>query len=151
MAKFRFTLQAVLEQRERLEHDAELALGAAMQKQVTIEQELAGLTQDYYALVESRGGVQFHQGGERLMDFVQYIQKLKYDIAQKKQDLETQKLAVEEARKHLAKRTQDKKAIETLKDGQLAEFKLQEKRAEMKATDESAGQRSLAQKREMSP
>lgn len=47
---------------------------------------------------------------------------------------------MEKARAELIKKTQEKKAIELLRDSQKSAFKLAEKRAEAKQTDEAAGQ-----------
>ena len=134
--KFRFTLQAVLDQREHLQHDAELALGKAMQAQGALERAHQELKDEFFHLTENRGGVQFGDG-ERMMDYIWYAQRLKQCIAKKKQEIEEHKAEVEKARLHLVKRTQEKRAIEILREGQLADFKLKEKRQMEKRTDES--------------
>jgi len=129
-------MQAVLDQREHLQHEAEIALGKEMQAQAALERALQELKDEYFQLVEDRGGVGMVQG-ERVMDYVLYTQQLKLRIAQKKQEIDEQKVKVEQARVHLVKRSQDKRAIEILREGQLAAFKLAEKRQMEKRTDES--------------
>ncbi|MCL2261263.1 MAG: flagellar export protein FliJ [Fibromonadales bacterium] len=136
--KFRFTLASVLNHRERLERDAEIALGKEVQKQVRLENERNELLEEYAKLVPNRGGVNM-KVAERFMDFVSYAQRLKDKVAMKNIDIKKQSEEVEKARAILIKKTQDKKALEVLRDSQKAAFKQTEKRAEAKLMDEVAG------------
>ena len=145
--KFKFSLQAVLNHREILEKNAEIALGKEVQKLAKMENELELYKQEYHNTVAVRGGINTNSS-ERFMDFINYVNKLKETIAVKKQNIEEQKKQVENARLELIKKTQEKKAIETLRDSQKAAFKLAQKRLEAKQTDEAAAQRFNAQKRE---
>ncbi len=138
--KFKFSLESVLNHREVLERNAEIALGKEVQKQVKLENERQNLLNEYENLVVTRGGINTNRA-ERFMDFVNYAQRLKGLIAMKNAEINKQKEEVEKARAQLVKRTQDKKALEVLRDSQKAAFKLAEKRAEAKHTDEVAGQR----------
>ena len=138
--KFKFSLASVLNHREVLERNAEIALGKEVQKLVALENERQNLLKEYEGLVVSRGGINTNSA-ERFMDFVSYAQRLKGLIAVKNMEISKQKGEVEKARAELVKKTQDKKALEVLRDSQKAAFKLAEKRAEAKQTDEVAGQR----------
>jgi flagellar FliJ protein len=138
--KFKFPLASVLSHREVLERNAEVALGKEVQKQVKLENEKQDLLNEYENLVVTRGGINTNRA-ERFMDFVNYAQRLKELIAMKNMEIKKQKEEVEKARVELVKKTQDKKALEVLRDSQKAAFKLAEKRAEAKQTDEAAGQR----------
>jgi len=138
--KFKFPLASVLSHREVLERNAEVALGKEVQKQVKLENEKQDLLNEYENLVVTRGGINTNRA-ERFMDFVNYAQRLKELIAMKNMEIKKQKEEVEKARAELVKKTQDKKALEVLRDSQKAAFKLAEKRAEAKQTDEAAGQR----------
>jgi flagellar FliJ protein len=137
--KFKFPLESILNYRKTLERDAEIALGKEVQKQVKLENELTNLLKEYENLVATRGGIKTNTI-ERFMDFVNYAQRLKDLIAMKKLEIVKQKEEVEKARAELVKKTQEKKAIELLRDSQKSAFKLAEKRAEAKQTDEAAGQ-----------
>ena len=137
--KFKFSLESVLSYRETLERNAEIVLGKEVQKQVKLEDELANLFEEYENLVANRGGINT-DSAERFMDFVSYAQRLKDFIALKKEEIKKQKEEVEKARAVLVKKTQEKKTMEVLRDSQKAAFKLAEKRAEAKQTDEAAGQ-----------
>lgn len=137
--KFKFSLSPVLTYRETLEKNAEIELGKEVQRQVALENERQNLIDEYEALV--KGGVAQNKNAERYMDFISYAQRLKELIAMKNLDIKKQKENVEKARENLIKKTQEKKTIEVLRDSQKAAFKLAEKRAELKQTDESAGQK----------
>jgi len=140
--KFKFSLASVLNHREVLERNAEIALGKEVQKLTGLEDELKNLFEEYKNLVHTRGGINTTQA-ERYMDFVGYATKLKELSAHKKIEIEKQKQEVEKARLELVKKTQEKKALEVLRDSQKAAFKLKEKRLEAKLTDEAAGQMFL--------
>jgi len=134
--KFKFSLDSVLNHRERLERDAEIALGKEVQKLVKLENQLQELLEEYENLI--RGGVNANSA-ERFLHFVNYAERLKQLIAMKKLEIKQQQEEVEKARAELIKKAQDKKALEILRDSQKAAFKLAEKRAEAKQTDEAAG------------
>jgi len=136
--KFKFSLESVLNYRKILERNAEIALGKEIQKLAKLEEELQNLFDEYENLVKTRGGVNTRYA-ERFMDFVGYAQKMKELIASKKIEIRTQEKEIEKAKAELIKKTQEKKAIEVVKDSQKATFKLAEKRAEAKQTDEAAG------------
>jgi len=140
--KFKFSLASVLNHREVLQRNAEIALGKEIQKQAALETELNNLFEEYKSLVETRGGINTNSA-ERFLHFVGYASRLKQLSAMKKVEIEKQKQEVERARAELVKKTQDKKALEVLRDSQRAAFKLAEKRAEAKITDEAATQRFL--------
>jgi flagellar FliJ protein len=137
--KFKFPLESILNYRKTLERNAEIALGKEVQKQVKLENELQNLIKEYENMVPTRGGIKT-DSAERFMDFVNYAQRLKDLIAMKKLDIAKQKEEVGKARAELVKKTQEKKAMDLLRDSQKAAFKLAEKRAEAKQTDEAAGQ-----------
>jgi len=136
--KFKFSLEPVLNYRKILERNAEIALGKEIQKLAKLEEELQNLFDEYENLVKTRGGVNT-RSAERFMDFVGYAQKMKELIASKKIEIKNQNKEIEKAKAELIKKTQEKKAIEVVKDSQKATFKLAEKRAEAKQTDEAAG------------
>jgi len=138
--KFKFALESVLNHRESLERNAEIALGKEVQKLVALENKKQNLLDEYENLVRSRGGINTSRA-ERFMDFVGYAQRLKELIVEKNTEINKQKGEVEKARAELVKKTQDKKTLETLRDSQKAAFKLMEKHKEAKQTDEAAGQK----------
>ena len=140
--KFKFTLAPILNHREVLERNAEIAFGKEIQKLMLLETELQNLFEEYKRLVSNRGGINT-SNAERFLDFVNYADNLKDQSARKKIEINEQKKAVEKARAELVKKTQEKKAIETLRDSQKAAFKLAEKRTEAKLTDEAATQRFI--------
>jgi flagellar FliJ protein len=137
--KFKFSLASILSHREVLERNAEIAFGKEVQKLLKLENEHLNLVEEYKNLVTSRGGINTNSA-ERFMDFVSYAQRMKELIAQKNTEIKHQGEEVEKARAELVKKTQDKKSIEIIRDSQKAAFKLAEKRAEAKQTDEAATQ-----------
>ena len=146
--KFRFTMQAVLDHRDHLQHEAEMALAKEVQAMARLERVLQETKDEYFRLTGNRGGVEVSQG-ERLMDYVWYSQQLKVRIARQKQEIEEQGARVRKARADLVLRTQDKKAIEVVRDNQLSAFKLAEKRKMEKLTDESGQNRFVRADKEV--
>jgi flagellar export protein FliJ len=140
--KFKFSLASVLNHREVLERNAEVALGKEVQKQVALETELQNLIEEYKSLVQTRGGIDT-KSAERFVHYVSYASRLKILASMKKEEIDKQKQEVEKARRVLIKKTQEKKAIEVIRDSQKAAFKLAEKRMEAKQTDEAASQKFL--------
>jgi len=140
--KFKFSLASVLNHREVLERNAEIALGKEIQKLVKLQQERDNLLEEYKNLVAARGGINTNSA-ENFMGFINYAQRLKDLTVEKNMEIKSQETQVEKARAELIKKTQEKKALEVLQDSQKAAFKLAEKRTEAKQTDEAAGQRFL--------
>jgi len=143
--KFKFSLASVLNHREVLERNAEIALGKEIQKLVKLQNERDNLIEEYKNLVAVRGGINTNSA-ENFMDFINYVQKLKDLTAQKNTEIKKQEIEVEKARAELIKKTQEKKALEVLQDSQKAAFKLAEKRMEAKQTDEAATQKFLRER-----
>jgi flagellar FliJ protein len=143
--KFKFSLASVLNHREVLERNAEIALGKEVQKLVKLQNERQRLIEEYKNLVAVRGGINTNYA-ENFMDFINYAQKLKDLTVQKNIEIKKQEAEVEKARAELIKKTQEKKALEVLQDSQKAAFKLAEKRMEAKQTDEAASQKFLREK-----
>jgi len=143
--KFKFSLASVLNHREVLERNAEIALGKEVQKLVKLQRERENLIEEYKNLVAARGGINTNNA-ENFMGFINYAQKLKDLTAEKNMEIKKQEAQVEKARAELIKKTQDKKALEVLQDSQKAAFKLAEKRMEAKQTDEAATQKFLRER-----
>jgi len=143
--KFKFSLASVLNHREVLERNAEIALGKEIQKLVKLQQERDNLLEEYKNLVAARGGINTNSA-ENFMGFINYAQRLKDLTAEKNAEIKKQESEVEKARAELIKKTQEKKALEVLQDSQKAAFKLAEKRTEAKQTDEAATQKFLRER-----
>ncbi|MDR2582123.1 MAG: flagellar export protein FliJ [Fibromonadaceae bacterium] len=143
--KFKFSLASVLNHREVLERNAEIALGKEIQKLVKLQNERQNLLDEYRDLVAARGGINTNSA-ENFMGFINYAQKLKDLTVQKNTEIKKQEGEVEKARAELIKKTQEKKALEVLQDSQKAAFKLAEKRMEAKQTDEAATQKFLRER-----
>jgi len=143
--KFKFSLASVLNHREVLERNAEIALGKEIQKLVKLQRERDNLLEEYKNLVAARGGINTNSA-ENFMGFINYAQRLKDLTAEKNMEIKKQEAEVEKARAELIKKTQEKKALEVLQDSQKAAFKLAEKRMEAKQTDEAATQKFLRER-----
>jgi len=143
--KFKFSLASVLNHREVLERNAEIALGKEVQKLVKLQNERENLIEEYKNLIAVRGGINTNNA-ENFIGFINYAQKLKDLTAEKNTEIKKQEVEVEKARAVLIKKTQEKKALEVLQDSQKAAFKLAEKRMEAKQTDEAASQKFLREK-----
>ena len=143
--KFKFSLASVLNHREVLERNAEIALGKEIQKLVKLQRERDNLLEEYKNLVAARGGINTNSA-ENFMGFINYAQRLKDLTVEKNMEIKSQETQVEKARAELIKKTQEKKALEVLQDSQKAAFKLAEKRTEAKQTDEAATQKFLRER-----
>ena len=143
--KFKFSLASVLNHREVLKRNAEIALGKEVQKLIRLQNERQNLIEEYKNLVACRGGINTNNA-EGFVEFINYAQKLKDLTAKKNADIKKQEAEVEKARAELIKKTQEKKALEILQDSQKAAFKLAEKRTEAKQTDEAANQKFFRSK-----
>lgn len=147
MARFRFKLEALLEQRRRLEKDRQRLVAEAERERLAIEQRLracqraisaskADLRDALVGPVPSMGapgaGVDVHS--------VRLQAGASFHLA-----AEAQRLAIalsgahrrwEAARRALLEAARDRKAVETLRDRRFEEWKREQARAETAAVDE---------------
>lgn len=136
-AKFRFNLQTVLEQRERAERSNQLLVAEIERERIGVEQRLR-LIQSQIAV--SRDDLRRTLGGEVLVADVrmQAGATLNLEVRARQAALELAGVLrrLEAARAELLKAATGRKAVASLKDKRLAEWKLDLARRESNELDE---------------
>lgn len=141
MAKFRFNLQAVLNHRQILEEQAQRDLGEAMQQRVrllnSIREQQETIQQSKQNLGEGlRGRVDLDSIGR----FAAYAGQVRIRAHHLVQELAVAEKQIEARRDALLQATKARKALELLRDRQLAQWKQDGERKEAAALDEFAAQ-----------
>ena len=140
MKKFQFTLQALLDHRQRLEEEAQSTLA----KEVGVLQDLENMRD--LLLKEAAHATQYEKLNT-LIDLqnrqyaLQYSHTLLDQVSIKIEAIDKQKAAVTWARNALVKATQDKKVLEIHKDNLHQEWKKKRRKWETNQTDEQTSQR----------
>lgn len=143
--KFRFSLQAVLEHRERLQKDAQLALGRELGLLTQKQQDVVRIRQERQDLESKRPS----QGSaEVIMQHMHWMHHLSRKIDAAEKAVQKQQKVVEQQREVLVNRTQDFRAMEILRDKHRALYHKQRLKDEMKATDESGAAMVQRKKRQ---
>ena len=132
MAKFTFRLQTVLEHKQRLEEMAQLEHARAQAAQVREEATLGQLKQaedSAFAELE-RQRMTGLLDIEALQFGMSYLDQLKVQIQRQEQVVERVRRATAQKRDLLVAAMQDRKALERLREKQLAEFRFEQNRLE---------------------
>ncbi len=149
MKKFRFKLQALLNYREKLEEDAKAALGKEVQKEDVMRRELDAMDEERHAIAHEQSSLfSMNVGGEQYMQFIRYQQDLFNRIGLKIEEIKQQRVQVEEKRQLLIKATQNKKALDIIRDKKKAEFKKEQNMVETKFLDDISQRKVFFQKRD---
>jgi flagellar export protein FliJ len=142
MARFIFTLQTVLEQREHEERLAQLALAEAQLVLVQLEERLAKL--DAEVNDANRELREQHLMGPVKVDFIsahrRYLATMKLNVIQLVQSMADARLEIEQRQRKLATAVQHRKAIELLRDRQKARWQADQDKRELDLLDEAAMQ-----------
>lgn len=146
MAKFRFPLRAVLEQRERIERDHRIAVAQAEQTRLQAEREVRAYQQSIVsikndlreALAPGSGAVNLREA--RLQANASLHATLRTQQAALK--LAGAMRRVEAARAGLMEAAKERRALELLRERQFEAWKLRLNRAEANELDDIANARS---------
>lgn len=138
--KFRFPLQSVLDHREYLRQQAQIALSHNLTLLAGLQQEEADLQQELLEQEQARP----HQGtGEIFMRSVAYVGNLKARLSAKRTQVHEAQRQVDISRQVLVEKTRDIKALELLREKQKAEFRKAGNVAETKVLDDFGTQQFL--------
>lgn len=138
--KFRFSLQSVLDHREHLREQAQIALSKDLSVVTRLQQEETDLHQELHDQELARP----HKGtGELFMRSVAYIGDLKARIAAKQTQIKEAQRQVEVSRQVLIEKTRDVKALELLREKQQQEFRKNINLNETKTLDDFGTQQFL--------
>ncbi len=133
MSKFKFSLEKILGIREFEEDQAKLELGKAIQETERIKRQL-----EYIAQQKIKTSKGFNQtiNIDELQSLQLYLNGLDTQKESLLVDLAQAELVVEQKRLLLTQAMQKRKALDKLKEKQLAEFKKEEERAEENFLDD---------------
>jgi flagellar FliJ protein len=140
MPRFVFRLQSVLDYRQQLEDLAKVAFGEAQGGFFREEATLRRLRDDEARTVDHLEAIQ----GEGILDMenlqlgLRFLDVLKISVDRQVQVVERAKARVEARRNELVEAMQARKALEKLKEKQLAEYRKTEQQRELKEMDEMA-------------
>lgn len=138
--KFRFPLQSVLEHREHLRQQAQIALSRDLAVVARLQEEEAKLQQELQEQELARP----HKGtGELFMRSVAYIADIKTRIATKNALILDAQKQVDASRQVLLEKTKDVKALELLREKQREEFRKAGNLVETKVLDDFGSQQFL--------
>jgi flagellar FliJ protein len=138
MRRFRFSLENILELREHLEREAELALGRAVGELAAIENRLREL-----ALLKLRAREEHRDPpAENLADYYRnrdrYIRRLDQTKEELLQQAAQAQARVEEARTSYLEASRERKVLDKLKEKQAAAYRKESFAAEVKTLDDMA-------------
>lgn len=137
MAKFKFSLQSVLDYRSGLEEKAKSEYGEAITQRERLLEQLLNLESKLsYALSNMAEECVGKIDPQVLLHYPAYVDALKSSIIQKQEEIREQDLIVEEKKAIMLKAMTDRKAVESLKEKALAEFKMEQKKIEQKFVDQ---------------
>lgn len=146
MARFKFGLESVLEQRKREERVLQGELATCLQAQIEIEAEIARIEQE---LQTEQGGIRQSLVGaldvQRLLSYRRYLAARSVDVGRLGQKLSEAKLGVEAARRKLIEASRRRKSLESLREKQEQGFIAEVERREAIDADEVATQMAFAQ------
>ncbi|MBU6286666.1 MAG: flagellar export protein FliJ [Chloroflexi bacterium] len=140
MPRFVFRLQSVLDYRQQLEDLAKVAFGEAQGGFFKEEATLRRLRDDEARTVNHLEAIQ----GEGILDMenlqlgLRFLDVLKISVDRQVQVVERARARVEARRNELVEAMQARKALEKLKEKQLAEYRKAEQQRELKEMDEMA-------------
>jgi flagellar FliJ protein len=138
MARFVFRLQTVLEHRKRLEDLAKVAFGESQGGLFREQATLRGFQEDEERTVDHLEVIQ-HEGildMENLQLGLRFLDVIKVQIDRQTQVVARAEARVEQRRQELVAAMQARKALDRLREKQLADFKRLEQLREMKEIDE---------------
>jgi len=146
MARFIFSLQVVLNERERQEQLAQRALAEKLRDYDVVEGELRQVERE---VTQANDDLRQHQLAPRidpqfLIAHRRYMGAMRIKIQSIAQRMSTARLAIETARRELGQAVTARKSIEILRDRKLAEFKAEQARKDRVLSDEIGAQIAFA-------
>lgn len=141
MKKFRFTLQPVLEHRERIEDEKQQVLA---QRRLSLEQaetELKRLNEEFRASSDLLRSHHRGLGADELRLHYGHLQFLDRTIVAQIKIVAERRVAVERARADLLAASKERKAVEKLKDRRREAHAVEEARIEQNELDDGNARR----------
>jgi len=139
--KFRFALQPVLEQRERVENDLKAALAARQRDLDAAQAELAGLDRRYRAQSEMLRGEHRTLTAEDLRLHYAHVAFLDRAIDAQLGVVAARRAEMERARAALLEASKERKAVEKLRERRRDAHAEEERRVEQNDLDDANARR----------
>jgi flagellar FliJ protein len=144
MKRFSFDLEKVLELRSYREREAEIALGKAIGELTRIEGEIKTVTGERFQAASERFAP--GNGGREIQLYDLYIRRLDAALERLFKEAAQAELKVEEARKVFLEASQERKAMEKLKERRQKEYRKTLLMEETKNLDDIAGGAAVRQR-----
>ena len=141
MKKFRFTLQPVLEHRERIEDACKTALAARQRELDLAQAELDALGERFRDHSEMLRGEHRSLSAEDLRLHYAHVAFLDRAIDAQLGVVATRRAAVERARADVLEASKERKAVEKLKDRRRETYAEEERRVEQNELDDANARR----------
>ncbi len=148
MKRFSFSLQSILELRERDEEDAKLALAEKEGELVRCKREMEELKIDLQKFQQAQKDQRV--GGQSVQELsysVHWRNKLKLDMVYKGQEMHEVMSDIDSARAVLIEATKKRKGMELLRDKKFEEWKKERNRKDQSFLDELATNAHIRKKR----
>jgi flagellar FliJ protein len=140
MKRFSFSLQSILELRERDEEDAKMALAEKEAELIRCKGEQQQLEQNLIQFqLEQKEERTSGQSVAELSYSVHWRNKLKLDIVHKNQEMEEIRSDIDLARANLLEATKKRKGMELLREKKLEQWQKERNRKDQEFLDELAG------------
>lgn len=136
MAKFIFSLEAVLNVKSQQEENKKNELGKAIHKLEAERHKLAQLESTRKEIIAEFNLKTKKTTIRKLIEFNEYLSLLKSNIGQQKERVNKAELNVDKIREELVKAVQERKILEKLKEKKYAEYLTEQKKLEQKTNDE---------------
>jgi flagellar FliJ protein len=136
MAKFTFSLEAVLRIKMQREESVKNELGKAIQKLEAEKQKLAELENTVEEITEQFNRKAKKTTVRKLIEFNEYLSFLDTKIKQQKENVNNAASNVDKVREELLQAVKERKILEKLKERKYNEFLLEQKKLEQKTNDE---------------
>jgi flagellar FliJ protein len=137
LKKFAFDLENILELRKYREQEAEVALGRAVGELTRIEQKIEALIRERIRASGERFALGY--GVAELVAFDRYVQRLDITKEVLIEDAAKAAFKVEEARKSYIEASNEREALDKVKEGEAKDHRKQGFAEEAKALDDISG------------
>jgi flagellar protein FliJ len=141
MRKFKFSLKAVLEHRERIEEEKQQILAARQHELKLAEDELARLNGEFKRYSTVLRDDHARLSTDELRRHYAHLEYLDRCMVMQHAVISQRRAAVERARADLVEASKDRKVIEKLKDKRFQEYQAMEAAFEQKELDDSNARR----------
>lgn len=149
MKRFVFSLQSVLELREREEEDAKMELASKEGELKTCRDEMEVIRLDLQQFQsDQKNARSTGQGVAALRMSVSWRNKLKLDLLKKAQEMQEIEMDIDRSRAKLLEATKKKKGLELLRDKKLQEWQRLRNRKDQEFLDELATNAHIRKLRE---